>query len=73
MKNNDVEEADDWVSDIFDSIDEDWDITKYDSNKDRKNKIKDLLNSVDDLDSEDISNITKLLRKVKLKRIIDEK
>jgi len=73
MKNNFVEEADDWVSDIFDSIDEDWDITEYDINKDRKNKIKELLNSVDDLDSEDISNITKLLRKVKLKRIIDEK
>jgi hypothetical protein len=44
-----------------------------DTNTEIKNKIKFLLENVGDLDSEDISNITKLLRKSKLKRIIDEK
>lgn len=38
----------------------------------RKNSIKKLLDSVDSLDSEDLINITKILRKAKLSRIIDE-
>jgi len=44
-----------------------------DTNIEIKNIIKYLLENVGDLDSEDISNITKLLRNSKLKRIIDEK